>query len=264
MGGFESNPMNHTLALTQIEANLRAVGRQERELIVREHFEIFISPSADDWLSFAAPLPSDPVDWTAAVNDMTAVFHQRAKRPRLEYIADLHPQLAPALERAGFVCESRVPAMSLEMVRLAPPAPQLPQSRYQRLTAADESLLKQYLMSQSVAFGGAGGEEALGWLTNLRQGLANDRVMTAVLWQADEMASGAVIQIGAGIGELAGVWSAPQRRNFGLAYALCRQLLSDYAAAGYDFCWLSAAEGAQRLYEKLGFTPVGTQVNYGR
>ena len=256
--------MNHTLALTRIEANLRAVGRQERELIVREHFEIFISPSADDWLSFAAPLPHDPADWTTAVNDLRAVFHHRAKRPRLEYIADLHPQLAPALERAGFVCQSRVPAMSLELAGLAPPAPEPPQSRYQRLTAADESLLKQYLMSQSVAFGGAGGEEALGWLTNLRQGLANGGVMAGILWQSDEMASGAVIQLGNGIGELAGVWSAPQRRNRGLAYALCRQLLSDYAAAGYDFCWLSTAEGAQRLYEKLGFTPVGTQVNYGR
>jgi ribosomal protein S18 acetylase RimI-like enzyme len=72
-----------------------------------------------------------------------------------------------------------------------------------------------------------------------------------------------VIQIGAGTGELAGVWTDPQKRRQGLAYAVCRQLLAEYADAGFDLCWLSAAEGAQRLYEKLGFVRVGTQLNYG-
>jgi predicted GNAT family acetyltransferase len=72
-----------------------------------------------------------------------------------------------------------------------------------------------------------------------------------------------VIQIGAGVGELAGVWTAARLRKQGLAYALCHRLLQEYAAAGYTLCWLSAAVGAQRLYEKLGFVTVGTQLNYG-
>jgi ribosomal protein S18 acetylase RimI-like enzyme len=76
--------------------------------------------------------------------------------------------------------------------------------------------------------------------------------------------TGAVIQIGEGLGELAGVWTDPLLRRQGLAYALCHRLLSEYAAAGYARCWLSAAEGAQRLYEKLGFVRRGVQLNYGR
>jgi ribosomal protein S18 acetylase RimI-like enzyme len=94
----------------------------------------------------------------------------------------------------------------------------------------------------------------------------NGRVLGAVLLQGDEMLSGVVIQLGSNpeageIGNLAGVWTAPQGRNRGLAYALCHRLLRDYAT-GHGWCWLSAAEGAQRLYEKLDFIPVGTQLNY--
>jgi ribosomal protein S18 acetylase RimI-like enzyme len=141
---------------------------------------------------------------------------------------------------------------------------------YRRLTAENETLLKAHLIQQSIAFGGTGeDEDALGWLPNLQRGLADGLVMGALLEQASllqqggEFVSGAVIQMGEGPGELAGVWTAPQWRGRGLAFALCRQLLAEYAALGHTTCWLSAAEGAQRLYEKLSFVSVGTQLNYG-
>lgn len=254
----------HKRVLTQIEASMRAVGRQERTVFSQPHFEIFISASQDDHLSFAVPLPTAPAELPSAVADMQAAFARYNKRPRLEYIADLHPELAPALEQAGLVCESRAPVMILDMAQLSSPPDPPPLAHYQTLTTADESFLKTFLVHQSIAYGGSGGEEAWGWLPNLQQGLTNGAVMGAVLLQAGDMVSGAVIQIGEGIGELAGVWTAPTHRQRGLAYALCQQLLADYRAAGYPFCWLSAAEGAQRLYEKLGFAVVGTQLNYGR
>jgi ribosomal protein S18 acetylase RimI-like enzyme len=260
--------MNDTQALGQIEANMRAVGRQERTVITRTHFEIFISPGELQHLNFATPLAPDPADWSEAIAAMQAVFAQHGKRPYLEFIADLHPTLALALVQAGLVCESRAPLMVLDLAHLGPPPEPPPPAVYQPLTADDETFLKTYLRRQSVAYGGDGDEDALGWLPHLRSGLQNGRVLGAVLLQGDEMLSGAVIQLGGGsaageIGELAGVWTAPQRRNRGLAYALCHRLLGDYAAAGHDRCWLSAAEGAQRLYEKLGFVQVGTQLNYG-
>jgi hypothetical protein len=68
-----------------------------------------------------------------------------------------------------------------------------------------------------VAYVGDGDEEALAWLPHLRSGLENGRVLGAVLLQAGGMVSGAVIQLGSEIGELAGVWTAPQRRKRGLA-----------------------------------------------
>ena len=256
--------------LSQIEANIRAVGRQERLVVERPYFHIFISPQTLDHLTFATPLPGEPADWTEAVADMVAVFTKHGKRPRLEFIADLHPNLAAALERAGLVCERRDPVMVLKMAELAPALELLPQTHYRRLTAETETLLRGHLIQQSIAFGGTGqDEDTLGWLPNLRNGLAQGLLMGAVLEQATqlqqggELLSGAVIQMGEGPGELAGVWTAPQWRNRGLAFALCQQLLAEYAALGHKTCWLSAAEGAQRLYEKLGFIVVGRQFNFG-
>lgn len=257
--------MNHRPILTLIEANMRAVGRQERRVIGLVGFEIFISPGQLDHLTFAVPLPAEPTQWAGAVAEMQAIFAQYDKRPRLEYIADLHPELGEALEEAGLVCESRAPVMLLDMAYLAPPpSQQPPPAHYRQLTADNDPLLRAYLMNQSIAYGGFGGQDALDWLPNFQHGLATGGLMGAVLEQAGKILSGAVIQMGGGIGELAGVWSAPQWRGQGLAFALCQQLLADYTAVGYTHCWLSAAEGAQRLYEKLGFVYVGTQLNYGR
>ena len=257
--------MNHDHALPQIAANIRAVGRHERTVLTQEAFELFISPSADEWLSFATPLLASPVggSWATAVADLQAAFATYGRRPRLEYIADLHPTLAPALEAAGLVCQSNNPIMWLATAELAPPPQPFPPARYQRLTAEDEPLLRSYLRQQSIAFGGTGGDDSYGWLPTMQSGLANGLVWGAVLAQGDGLVSGAVIQMGNGLGELAGVWTAPEWRGRGLAYAVCQQLLAEYTAAGYAGCWLSAAEGAQRLYEKLGFAVVGTQLNYG-
>ncbi len=251
-------------ALTQIEANIRAVGRQERLVIVRPHFELFISPERLDHLTFATPLSPEPADWSVAVADMVAVFAQHGKRPRLEFMADLHPNLAAALEQAGLACESRAPVMVLPMAELAAPPLQPPEAHYLPLTAENEPLLKAYLIQQSIAYGGSGeDEDALGWLPNLQRGLADGGVIGAALQQGETLLSGAVIQMGGGIGELAGVWTDPQWRQQGLAFALCQRLLVAYTAVAYPHCWLSAAEGAQRLYEKLGFITIGTQLNYG-
>lgn len=257
--------MKHNHALHQIEANIRAVGRQERTVLTQEAFELFISPSADEWLSFATPLLASPAggSWATAVADLQAAFATHGRRPRLEYIADLHPTLAPALEEGGLVCQSNNPVMWLATAELAPSPQPFPAARYQRLTAEGEPLLRAYLGQQSIAFGGTGGDDSLGWLPTLQSGLAKGVVWGAVLAQADGLVSGAVIQMGNGLGELAGVWTALEWRGRGLAYAVCQQLLSEYAAVGYVGCWLSAAEGAQRLYEKLGFGVVGTQLNYG-
>lgn len=246
---------------------MRAVGRHERTVITQTHFEIFISPGELQHLNLATPLAPDPPDWSEAIATMQSVFAQHGKRPYLEFIADLHPTLAPALAQAGLVCESRTPLMVLDLVQLGPPPDPPPRADYRPLTD-DGPFLETFLRRQSVAYGGDGGDDALGWLPHLRSGLQNGRVLGAVLLQDGEMVTGAVIQLGGGsatgeTGELAGVWTDPQRRNQGLAYALCHQILGDYANAGYGRCWLSAAAGAQRLYEKLGFVQGGTQLNYG-
>jgi predicted GNAT family acetyltransferase len=58
------------------------------------------------------------------------------------------------------------------------------------------------------------------------------------------------------------VGTRPAFRRRGLAQAVCRRLLDTYFAGG-EMAWLSAAAGAEPLYARLGFRPVGTQLNFG-
>jgi ribosomal protein S18 acetylase RimI-like enzyme len=249
--------------LEQIENSMRAAGRHERNAVKLDAFELFIAEGALDHLSFAVPLLPNPDDWAPQVAALTETFVKWGKRPRLEYIEELHPGLVQALEQGGLHCEMRAPIMVLDLAAL-PAAEQQQPAGYQSLDPDDEASLRRYLLRQSFAFGGVEDDGALDWLRSLRSGLRSGQVMAAGLVRERTFVTGAVIQIGEGLGELAGVWTDPLLRRQGLAYTLCRRLLSEYAGAGYALCWLSAAEGAQRLYEKLGFVRRGVQLNYGR
>ena len=133
---------------------------------------------------------------------------------------------------------------------------------YRRLQADEPERLRAFLQQQSVAYGGADGEGALGWLPQLTDGLRSGAAIAAGLEQNSTFVSGATVQIGGEVGELAGVWTRLDLQKQGLAFTLCQKLLSDYFAAGFALCWLSAAAGAAGLYERLGFRRVGTQLNY--
>lgn len=132
---------------------------------------------------------------------------------------------------------------------------------YQRLKADEPERLRAFLEGQNAAYGGSGGD-ALAWLPQLTDGLRSGVVLGAGLERGGTFVSGATVQIGGEIGELAGVWTQPDMQKQGLAFAVCQPLLSDLFAADYSLCWLSAAEGALGLYERLGFRSVGTQLNY--
>lgn len=76
-----------------------------------------------------------------------------------------------------------------------------------------------------------------------------------------EPRAGASLLLGADVAELAGVWTHPGWRHRGLARQVSHALLATAFDDGVALAWLSAAEGALRLYQALGFQRVGTQVN---
>ena len=186
---------------------------------------------------------------------------RRGRRPRLEYFQELHPGLADALEAAGFRQDMSAPVMTLARENLTQLSSKVKGS-YVRLMADDKDRLEPFLRGQNLAYGGDGGD-ALVWLPNLLHGLKTGRSRVAGLEQGDTFVSGAMLQMGGDVGELAGVWTLPAEQKQGFAFEVCRRLLHDYFAENYDLCWLSAAEGALGLYRRLGFESVGTQLNYG-
>lgn len=252
----------NTSKLDTLEASLRAVGRQGRAVEEMDHFEVYLGPNAEWMQNFAVPRLPNPVDWSAPVSALIALFAARERPLRLEFFHELHPGLADALEASGLTLDRRDPVMSLDRVALIDSVPEVVNGRIVDLDAANEPLLRTYLMNQSIAYGGAGDESSLGWLPNFISGLTNGDLMVSGIEKEGGLIAGASIQIGGGIGELAGVWTSPDQRRHGYALALCHHLLGEYFHAGYEQCWLSAAEDAQEIYRRLGFVAIGTQLNY--
>lgn len=252
--------MNDLDTLRRLETSLRLVGAQGRERVAVGPFEAFFAASTHPYLSFATP-HGDAPEGSAAVRALVDAFAARGRVARLEFLHELHPALAAALEAAGFERESAAPVMTLTRSALAP-APPEPGGTYARLQAAEPEALRHFLERQGVAYGDTSEEGALAWLPQLTDGLERGTVLGAGLWQGGAALSGATVQLGGEVGELAGVWTLPELRGQGLAFALCQRLLTDTFAEGTALCWLSAAEGAEGLYRRLGFQRVGTQLNY--
>ncbi len=243
------------MTLNRLANSLRQIGIFGREHIRTSGFDIFISKHSGEHLSFAMP-HMDFLDWSEAIFELKSVFAAQQRTARLEYFHQLFPDLKSALEQAGFEVDMSAPVMTLEATQLVKPtqaAVCVPlQNNYIEVT--------QFLRHQGIAFGGTDDETGGQWLEPMLLGLEAGSVSGMWLNQNGEMVSGAVIQ-GVQDGELAGVWTTPQHQAKGYAFRLCQELLSHYFATGQNLCWLSAAEGTQCLYEKLGFEFAGTQLN---
>lgn len=252
-----------TTLLARLERSLRATAARDRKTITAGSFHVFIASHTDEYhMSFAVPRGPAPADWMTAIEALSRTFQSHQRRPRLEFFHERYPSLAAALETAGFQRDMTAPVMTLTRAALSDDVG-TPRGRYVRLSHARSAELETFLRRQSLAYGGTTGDDALAWLPNLRNGLQDGTMLAAGLEQEGELIAGAAIMIGAGVGELAGVWTLPEKQRRGFAYRVCHALLADYFSAGSDLCWLSAAEGAQGIYTRLGFEEVGTQLNYG-
>jgi ribosomal protein S18 acetylase RimI-like enzyme len=241
---------------SKIEDNLRQVAAQSRDHYQLDGFDVFIDPTSDIY-HFSLAVPTYSHDWSAAIQAMKATFAAHNRRARLEYLHNAHPELATLLEAAGFQRDMTAPVMVLTQDELTT-APETV-GTLQQLTA-DSPLLEHFLTEQHSAFVMTG--DALAWLPKCKDGLKQERLLIAGLEQSGRLVAGAMIQMADGTGELAGVWTRATHRKRGLAFAVCHYLLELFFESN-TLCWLSAAEGAERLYQNLGFRPVATQLNYG-
>ena len=117
------------------------------------------------------PYPIEPTsDWQTAIAAMVRAFEAAGRTPRLEFFAELWPDLPSALEAAGFVPERRGEVMAMEAFALRPaPSPVQP-----RLLDgnAPRSLLAAFLARAGEAFGEAAAIQAPGELERFAHGCA--------------------------------------------------------------------------------------------
>ncbi len=246
--------------MERIEAGLRATASFARDVTRVPGFLVAIAPGSATGLAVAVPDGVEAADLGAALADVEAVFGRRGVAPAIEYLEERHPDLAAAAHARGWRTAMTAPVMvSTDGDVVAPQRDHATSVLFPH--GDDVATLEAYLRGQSRAYGGDGGDGALAWLPVLRAGLAAGTIVVAALTADDRVVAGASVQIGAGVGELAGVWTLPEVWRRGHAGAACAAALQRVLPLQLSFCWLSAAPGATGLYERLGFRRVATQRN---
>jgi ribosomal protein S18 acetylase RimI-like enzyme len=183
--------------------------------------------------------------------------------PRIELFAELWPDLATALERAGWECEATAPVLALDARHFA--LRPLPTDVVLLREGAPRTLVRDFIHAAEAVFEMPASAENGSEIDVLARDLASGATISAASLVDGRPVSGASL-IGVGAeAELAGVWTRAEARRQGRAEAVCRALLGHFFDQGGEVAWLSAGDGhSERLYRRLGFIPVGTQLNYAK
>jgi ribosomal protein S18 acetylase RimI-like enzyme len=221
-------------------------------------FRVYLWPRPEPFYRNRALPVAEPADWAPAIAAAVEAFAALGREPRVEHFAELWPSLPRALEAAGFQGEA-TPVLARSR-----PAPHGTDPAVTLLDGATpQALLAAFLDGAHTAFGGAAPDA--GELAQLGRDLAEGATLAAARLEDGRPVAGACL-IGVGAeAELAAVWTRPDHRRRGHASAVCAALAGTFLARGGELVWLSASgPGSLALYEKLGFRPVGTQLNYAR
>jgi len=177
--------------------------------------------------------------------------------PYMEIFRETWPELCSILDRKGFIVQAEYPTMVCGRGELIPfSADHL---RTQMLEPDDD--FTEYFAIGGEAFGGdvAPSESQL---ERTKQQVRGGLLNCAVTYVEGRAAASACTTPFEGVCELAGVATRPTMRRQGAARAVSSFLLEHHFLSD-DLAWLSAGdEAARSLYEKLGFSLIGTQVNF--
>ena len=199
-------------------------------------------------------VPDDGAEPTADdVAALVAVFADRSRIPRLEYLPLASPAVEPALLAAGFVAEGRIPVLTC-----APETAQAPPvADVELLLAHDDQQLRAVAEAQNEAYGQP--ETTEHDVARLRRVLDGGGLVALALDPATGagVGGGLVAPPHHGVGELAAIGVREPYRGRGIAAALTALLTRACQGAGITRPFLTPAGAAEeRIYRRVGYRPV--------
>jgi ribosomal protein S18 acetylase RimI-like enzyme len=214
--------------------------------------------------NYAMPVaPTEPAAFGAEVEALRTLFGSRVRKLRVEFVEELWPGLAPALQRSGLHLQAREPLMACTRSEFTPVvAPGVSV----RLLAADssDSELAAYLhiADERPADGSRPVPDKA--VARLRQMLSSGNETCAIgTIDARDAVVGRWIAQDDGLGEITSIVTLPEFRRRGAAATLVSELLRGLFDSGRNIGWLNAAnEQARSVYAKLGFRSIGSLLNY--
>ncbi len=240
-----------------IQAYLRKSASRDRLTEQIGAFLATISPSeANPYLNYAIPADAaapSPAD----VRALIAAYQRHQRKPRLEYIRELAPQVEPALIAGGFTVEGTTPLMVYDpaFAQTVPP----PAGIELFFPQSDQEILDNASVG-SEAYGGDDTPPSPSIIPGWRKFVADGGIMVAARDSATRQA------VGIGVcdapfeatTELAGIGVRTTHRRRGIAAAMTAWLVDHALAAGTTHIFLMAAdENAARVYERAGFRQIG-------
>ena len=241
------------MSVQRLHSFLRRSVATGRTVVAVPPFTAYLDPQDPlRFLNYAIP-DDDVAPARADVDRLRAVFRDHDRLPRLEWIEEVAPRLAPALESAGMTEELRTPLMACQPEELVDA-----QAAVDDLTirVVEQHDLRDCANLQRVAFGGPP--------------LPDDQEPRrlgggAVLARSAgvPVAAASWTRVGDGVSEIVGVATAEAWRRRGLAGALTAAATRGAFAAGASLCILSPGnETAQRVYARAGFHRVATMLHW--
>lgn len=219
-------------------------------------FTLYLDPDDElRFLNYAVP-DGDVVPAGADVEALRAAFRARGRLPRLEWVEEAAPRLAPALAEAGLTEELRTPLMACAPDELREPAVDV---RALVVAPVGDADLRETAHVQRVAFGQTPLAPAEAPRDPRRAGGGG------VLARADgePVAAATWTPVVDGVSEVAGVATAAPWRRRGLAGAVTAAAARAAFAAGASLCVLSPGDdAAQRVYARAGFRRVATMLHW--
>jgi len=245
----------------RIQAAIRADAVRSRDVVeVGPFVATFTSGSTNPFLNYAIPIAgARPTGDDIA--SLGREFERRGRRPRLEYLPSLAPEVEPALLAHGYTVELRTPLMTCTEVD----AGGEPEGVEVRLVESDDDI-RAAVTAQDEAYG------ELGSADDARVGRVRESLEAGgLLVLARDGTTGEPAGGGActppydGATELAGVGVRPAFRRRGIAAAVTALLARTMLDRGVATVFLMAAgDGEARIYERVGFARIGEVLHISR
>jgi len=209
---------------------------------------------------FNYAIPDEPCggDLSEALDRLRATFRERERLPRFEYVEGFAPDLAAALESAGFELELRAPLMTVPTAEVADP----PAIEGLEIVSASYDV-RAYLTVGRRAFGEGDGPEVSD--EEIEERRARLEVATALLGLlgGEPVAVSAATPPLGGLTEVAGVGVLEQVRGQGIGGAMTAAAARDAGTKGAELALLApGSEAAQSVYTRVGFRPAEVALYY--
>jgi ribosomal protein S18 acetylase RimI-like enzyme len=177
-----------------------------------------------------------------------SAFRERGRSPRWEWIHDLYPDLAPALEACGIPPED-TPLMTVTAESFRPESGA---GLTLRAIDADEDLAP-LIRAQRRSFAMEDDQPSDAERSVVRAWIGRGGCFYVAEASGEVVGTGAYLPI-EGVAEVAGIGTVPTFRHQGVGGAVTSALVRDCFARGCDCVFLTAGnEAAGRLYRRIGF-----------